>query len=140
MQKTQFIQDSVEKFYWQDDINCATTTIKVLANYYELKLDDQIIDCAIGMHGAGEYGAQCGLVEGVLMFLGIYGRKKGLSKDDIVMYCNEFTRQFEQKFTSIQCAELRPQGFHPDNPPHLCEPLTCKSLEFSIDYISKLKL
>jgi len=140
MQKEEFIRTNVKKYYWQEDINCATTTLKVLSEYYEIKLDNQIIDCAVGMHGAGEYGAQCGLVEGVLMFLGIYGRQRGLSKDNIILYCNEYAKQFEENFTSLQCSELRPEGFNASNPPHLCESLTCNAIKFSIDYISKLRI
>ena len=136
MNKETFIKDNVKQYYWEEDVNCATTTLKILAKHFGITLDEQIIDCAIGMHGAGEYGAQCGLVEGVLMFLGIYGRKKGVNKDDIVLYCNEFARQFETVFKSLQCSTLRPEGFHIDNAPHLCEPLTRDSVKFSIDFIS----
>lgn len=140
MKKETFIQSKVKEYYWHEDINCASTTLKILAEHYDVKLDAQILDCAIGMHGAGEYGAQCGLVEGVLMFLGIYGRQRNIAKEDIVMYCNEFAKQFEKNFNSLQCSDLRPEGFALDNPPHLCEPLTQSSLQFSIEYISKLKM
>jgi C_GCAxxG_C_C family probable redox protein len=140
MQKEKFIQSKVKEYYWQEDVNCATTTLKVLSDHFGLKLSPQILDCAIGMHGAGEYGAQCGLVEGVLMFLGIYGREKKVPKDDIILYCNEFAKQFEKNFKSLQCSVLRPEGFHPDNPPHLCETLTCNTVQFSIEFISKLKV
>ena len=140
MQKEEFIKSNVKEYYWQEDINCATTTLQVLAKYYEIKLDQQILDSAIGMHGAGEYGAQCGLVEGVLMFLGIYCRKHSVPKDDIIMYCNEYARQFEKNFNSLQCSVLRPEGFNPNNSPHLCESLTCNTIKFSIEYISKLRI
>ena len=135
-----FIKEKVKECYWEEDVNCATTTLKVLSEHFGITLDKQIIDCAIGMHGAGEYGAQCGLVEGVLMFLGIYGRKKEVTNHDIILYCNEFAKQFEKKFSSLQCSVLRPEGFHLDNPPHLCETLTLDSIKFSIDFISKLKV
>jgi hypothetical protein len=91
------------------------------------------------MHGAGEYGAQFGLVEGTLMFLGIYDRKNGISDEKTAEICREYARQFEGKFTSLQCSILRPEGFKPDNPPHICEVLSIKAIEFSINYISKLK-
>lgn len=140
MRKEEFVQKKVKEYYWEEDVNCATTTLKVLSEHFGIKLDSQIIDCAIGMHGAGEYGAQCGLVEGVLMFLGIYGRAKNIPKDDIVLYCNEFAKQFEKKYNSLLCSQLRPEGFHPDNPPHLCETLTCNTVDFAIEFISKLKV
>jgi len=122
----------------KDGINCATTTLKILSEAFEVDLDEQVVDAALGMHGAGEYGAQCGLVEGTLMFLGIYGRGKNIPDNAIVQCCSEFAKQFENEFGSLQCSVLRPEGFHPDNPSHICEPLTCRAVEFSIRYISAL--
>jgi len=134
-----FIQKRVHKFYWQDDANCATTTLKILSEKCRLPLSRQVLDAALGMHGAGEYGAQCGLVEGVLMFLGIFGRARGLEDDAIVAACKDFAQQFEKRFGSLVCAVLRPQGFRPENPPHLCENLTCEALEFDIQFVYNLK-
>ena len=57
----------------------------------------------------------------------------------IVQSCREFAKQYENKFNSLQCSILRSEGFHPDNPPHICEPLTCKAVEFSINFISTLR-
>lgn len=140
MNQETFIKAKVKEYYWEEDANCATTILKVLAEHFGIQLNEQTIDCTIGMHGAGEYGAQCGLVEGVLMFLGLYGRKREVSNHDVILYCNEFAKQFEKEFSSLQCAVLRPEGFHVDNPPHLCETLTCNTIKFSIDFISKLKM
>ena len=134
-----FVEERVSRYYWNDDINCASTTLKILSEYFEIELDSQIIYAAIGMHGAGEYGAQCGLVEGTLMFLGIFGEKHNIPENLIVRFCREFARKFENEFGSLQCSVLRPEGFHPDNPPHLCEPLTCKAIGLSIEYISGIR-
>ena len=139
MKTEEFVKTRVFKYYWKDDINCATTTLKILSEVFEIELNKQVIDAAIGMHGAGKYGAQCGLVEGTLMFLGIFGRENNIPDNIIVDSCREFADQFENKFKSLQCSILRPEGFHPDNPPHLCEPLTCKAVEFSINFISALR-
>ncbi|WP_457570976.1 C-GCAxxG-C-C family (seleno)protein [Desulfovulcanus sp.] len=139
MKTEEFVKIRVSKYYWNDDINCVTTTLKILSEVFEIKLNKQIIDAAIGMHGAGEYGAQCGLVEGTLLFLGIFGRENNIPDNIIVDYCREFANQFENEFKSLQCSILRPESFHPDNLPHLCEPLTCKAVEFSINFISALR-
>ena len=139
MKTDEFVKRKVTKYYWKDDINCATTTLKILSEAFEIELNKQIIDAAIGMHGAGEYGAQCGLVEGTLMFLGIFGRENNIPDNIIVDSCREFTKQFENKFNSLQCSILRPEGFHPDNPPHICEPITCQGVEFSINFILTLR-
>ena len=139
MRSDEFVKKRVSKNYWEDDINCATTTLKILSEYFGIVLNKQIIDAAIGMHGAGEYGAQCGLVEGTLMFIGIFGKEKDIPDNVIVDSCREFAKQFEHKFNSLQCSILRPEGFHRDNPPHICEPITCKAVNFSIKFVVTLR-
>jgi len=139
MKTDEFVKKTVFKYYWEEDINCATTTLKTLSKVFKIELNSQVIDAAQGMHGAGEYGAQCGLVEGTLMFLGIFARKNNIPDNAIVNSCKEFAEQFENRFNSLQCSILRPEGFHLDNPPHMCETPTCQAVEFSINFISTLK-
>ncbi len=136
MENKNFIQTKVNEYYWHDDINCATTNLKILSEIFSVELSEQVIDAALGMHGAGQYGAQCGLVEGTLMFLGIIGRSIGISDDKIVDSCYEFAKQFENRFRTLLCKVLRPEGFHQDNPPHLCEELTCEAVMFNVDFLN----
>jgi C_GCAxxG_C_C family probable redox protein len=133
------IKKRVYSYYWIDDINCATTTIKILSEIFNIQIEQQVLDSAIGLHGAGEYGAQCGLVEGTLIFLGIYGRHNKIEEKEIIKLCKEFATKFEAEFKSLQCSILRPEGFKEDNPPHLCEILTCNAISFSRDFISNIK-
>jgi C_GCAxxG_C_C family probable redox protein len=133
-----FVQTRIHEYYWQDDVNCATATLKILSEKFHIPLHRHVLDAALGMHGAGEYGAQCGLVEGGLMFLGIFGRDQGIPDEDIVAACKDFALQFEKRFGSLLCAVLRPQGFRPENPPHLCENLSWEALAFDIRFVSNL--
>lgn len=130
------IDDRVKEYYWKYDLNCATTNLKILSEIFSITLSDQIINAAIGMHGAGKYGAQCGLVEGTLMFLGIIGKEYHLEKETIVDQCREYAKQFENIFQSLSCNTLRPEGFNKENPPHLCEKLTCSAIEFNKSFVS----
>jgi hypothetical protein len=132
-----FVQKRVARYYWRDDINCATTTLKILSEHFDFALSEQVIDGAVGMHGAGEYGAQCGLVEGALMFLGIMGRSRAIPDNYIISACRAFAEGFEKRFKSLSCAILRPAGFDPRNPPHLCEDFTCRAVGFSIGFIQE---
>ena len=125
------IDEKVKEYYWKSDFNCATTNLKILAEMFSISLSDQIISASIGMHGAGKYGAQCGLVEGTLMFLGIIGKEYRFQEEAIIDQCREFAKQFEKNFKSLSCSKLRPEGFKKENPPHLCEKLTCDAIEFS---------
>ncbi|SNS52293.1 C_GCAxxG_C_C family probable redox protein [Anaerovirgula multivorans] len=135
MKFKEIIDERVHDYYWKEDLNCATTMLKTLAEIFEIKLESQIIDSAIGMHGAGKFGAQCGLVEGSLMFLGIFGRGKGVSQEIIISICYDFADNFQEEFRSLVCRELRPEGFKDDNPPHLCEDLTKRAVKFTVNYI-----
>ncbi len=125
----------VHECYWEYDYNCATTVMKTLAKKYSVELEDQVIFTLIGMHGAGKYGAQCGLVEGSLMFIGIIGKEKNLNNNTIVELCYKYAEQFEEEFGSLQCNILRPEGFKKNNPPHLCEKITSIAIKFIIDFI-----
>lgn len=132
-----FVENRVKSYYWNDDLNCATTNLKILSEKFSIELSDQVLDSAIGLHGAGEYGAQCGLVEGTLMFLGIIGRLIGAPDKKIVTSCYEFANEFENRFSSLLCKILRPEGFNQNNPPHICEGLTCEAICFNIDFVDR---
>ncbi|WP_319475482.1 C-GCAxxG-C-C family (seleno)protein [Marispirochaeta aestuarii] len=115
------VRNTVHKYYWIDDINCATITLKTLSIAFSIEISSQVVDSAIGLHGAGKYGAQCGLVEGCLLFIGIYGKVLNLDNKDIVEICSFFAEGFEHKFSSLPCSQLRPGGFNDTDPEHLGE-------------------
>jgi hypothetical protein len=89
------------------------------------------------MHGAGGYLAQCSLVERTLMFLGILGRAKGLADQEIIQLCCRYAENYEEQFSSLLCRKLRPEGFGSDQPPLLCEGLSCRSVAFSAAFIDE---
>lgn len=126
----------VHDYYWNENLSCAMTTLKILSEIFYTELDHQVIDAAFGLN-AGRLGSQCGLVEGALMFIGIYGQQKGLKLQGITELCHRFSSDFQDEFGSLLCKELRPQGFSPDNPPHLCENITKRAVTFSTEFISK---
>lgn len=129
------IEERVHNYYWTDDINCATTMLKTVSEIFQIELSQQVIDSAVGMHGAGKFGAQCGLVEGSLMLIGIIGKKKNYSEEITVNNCFRFAEEFQKKFGSLNCSTLRPEGFKPENPPHICERLTVEAIEFTSGFI-----
>ncbi|TKB07487.1 C-GCAxxG-C-C family protein [Desulforhopalus sp. IMCC35007] len=139
MNDPELVKNRVAQYYWEDDLNCATTTLKILSERFNIEVSDQVFSAATGMHGAGLYGAQCGLVEGTLMFLGIFSQQNNYSKDQTVRCCYEFANAFENVFGSLQCRVLRPEGFTETNPPHLCESLTCRAVDFAILFIQNIE-
>lgn len=135
MIQDEYIKQRVSDSYWREDINCATTMLNILSELHEINLDRQVLNAAIGMHGAGGFGAQCGLVEGSLLLIGIWGKEKDLTTKAIINLCYCFAQEFEEEFGSLLCKQLRPQGFKPDNPPHLCEGLTNQAVKFTAEYL-----
>ncbi len=131
------IKKRVHELYWEHDINCARTTLTCLSEIYHVKLEEQTVHAAIGLHGAGGFRAQCGLVEGALMFLGIYFAQEGRSDAEIASLCYQFAEEFTDKYGSLRCYDLRPGGFSENDPPHACEELTGDAIEFSSAFIDK---
>lgn len=133
-----FVFDHVQEFNKKQGLNCAQTTLLVLAEKFKITLNPQIIPGSVGLNGAGLYRAQCGLVEGMLIFLGIYLPDRNFDKDAIQKTCNIFASKFEAQFGSLSCSKLRPNGFNDGDPPHLCEKLIIDAIKFDIDFISSL--
>lgn len=71
------IKELVHHDYWDKNINCARTIIHCLGKLFDVEINSQTMNSAIGLHGAGGFRAQCGLVEGSLMFIGIHFSMQG---------------------------------------------------------------
>ena len=120
MDEFEYIRTTVHDLYWSIDENCARTTLRIL-----------------GMHGAGGLGAQCGLVEGSLMFIGAYLAGRGMDRQEIVVCCREYAKLFTGRFGSLYCHDLRPGGFRDDDPPHRCEGLTVEAIGFTFRFLKE---
>ena len=129
------IQSRVHQLYWDGDVNCARTALVCLGELFVLDIGGQTMQAAIGLHGAGGYRAQCGLVEGALMFIGIYCSGKGKTAEEISAICYRFAESFEKRFGSLRCYDLRPNGFSENDPPHVCEGITCDAIDFAYKFI-----
>jgi len=131
-----YTDNEVHRHYWDHDDNCAVTTLSIASHLFKTPLKPQVIEAALGMWGAGGYRAQCGLVEGALMFIGVLGSRRGLNRSEISGLCKKFAEKFESEFGSLICRELRPQGFSPDNPPHICEDLSKRAIGFTTHFVA----
>lgn len=134
----EYITKRVHELYWNDNINCARTAPTCLSELFQTVIEPQTIWSAVGLHGAGGYRAQCGLVEGTLMFIGIYFHILGKTECETVSACYHFASAFDKEFGSLRCFELRPTGFSQNDPPHMCENLTCNGIEFAYRYIAAI--
>ncbi len=131
------IKERVHELYWKQDINCARTMLICLCELFDIDIEKQTLNSAIGLHGAGGFRAQCGLVEGALMFIGIYFSDKGKTEADIASICYQYADEFTKRFGSLKCYDLRPDGFSENDPPHACEEITGAAIEFTKEFIKK---
>ena len=131
-----YIDAEVHRHYWDHDDTCAFTTLSIVSELFAAPLEAPVMDAALGMWGAGGYQAQCGLVEGALMFIGILGTRGGLNRDQVSSLCKCFAKEFTEQFGSLICRELRPEGFAPDNPPHICEDLSKRAIRFTAGFVA----
>lgn len=130
-----WVADEVHRYYWRDDINCATVMLTILAELAGMPLHPQTIAAAAGLHGAGGHGAQCGLVEGALMYIGIAAGGRNMPDGETAALCRDYATAFTARFGTLLCRELRPEGFRPDNPPHLCEKRTVDAVIFAVGFM-----
>ena len=134
----EYIAKSVNDAYSINDLPCSVTTVKTINAIYRLDIPDAVIDAGWGFNGAGQYGAQCGLVEGALMLLSLLCRRRNFDREAADQIFFKFAAEFEQKFGSLNCRELRPEGFAPDNPPLLCEKISVTAIEFVAEFLEKV--
>lgn len=129
------IEKRVHELYWDRNVNCARTALIVLGERFGVDVRPQTLQAAVGMHGAGGYRAQCGLVEGALMFMGIFFSRQGKNDGEIASLCARFAVQFVAAFSSLDCRDLRPGGFKADDAPHRCEALSSRAIRFAHGFI-----
>ena len=134
-EKEQWIAKRIQEGAYGEGRNCAQTALLCLAERFQISVEPQLVDAAAGLYGAGGYGAQCGLVEGGLMFLGIYGAGQGWSGEEISRKCFQFAQAFEERFGGLTCRVLRPEGFAPEVPLDLCDALICRAIAFTDSFI-----
>ncbi len=135
------LEDTIKKMihhsYWDLDTNCAGSMLQCLSALYDVKIEEQTMHSTIGLHGAGGFRAQCGLVEGSLLFIGIFFSTLGRNETEISALCYQFAEQFTDQFSSLLCFDLRPNGFTKEDPPHACEELTTQAVLFTYSFIQR---
>ena len=134
-----YIRAEVHRLYYTYDTNCARVTMHCLGHLFNIEIEEQTWWAAAGMHGAGGFGAQCGLVEGALLFIGIFCHHYGLPRQVVVDACFRYGEAFAERFGSLRCCELRPGGFKEDDPPHLCERLSCDTTAFAYEFMKEIQ-
>jgi len=137
MDTDKLILEKITLYHHQQKNNCAQTTLKILSEVFNVDINPQVISSACGLNGGGRYGAQCGLLEGALMFLGIKTCIDNKDKKYINKTCYNYTDKFKSNFESLLCSDLRPGGFQKGDSPDVCEKLFIKAIKLTTNFIKK---
>jgi C_GCAxxG_C_C family probable redox protein len=122
-----FVQLRVAAYFVTGDNNCAMTVLRVLSEAFQTPVTQQVIDAAQCMPGAGGVDHLCGLISGVLMFVGVWGAQQGLHRQTLRPLTSNFSRAIQERFGSLMCSDLRlVEG---------CGPLAVAFLTFTIPYL-----
>ena len=109
------LKDLCEKYYYDMNYNCAETMIRAGNEYYDLGLHDRDM-IAFGGFGAGiQTGNTCGAILSAVAILSMkYVEKKAHESKDIKPVTQALIREFNKRYGSVLCKDIKPQSFAPD--------------------------
>ena len=108
------LKDYYEKYYFEQYYNCAETLIRVANDYYDLKLHDRDM-IMLGAYGGGiQTGNTCGAILAAASVLSMkYVEQKAHESKDIKPITTALIREFNKKYGSVLCKDIKPQSFDP---------------------------
>ena len=109
------LKDCYEKYYYEQNYNCAETMIRAANEYYDLGLHDRDM-IMLGGYGAGiQTGNTCGAILAAVSVLSMkYVEQKAHESKDIKPITTDIIRRFNMKYGSILCKDIKPQSFEPE--------------------------
>ena len=109
------LKDLYEKYYYNMNYNCAETIIRAGNEYYDLRLHDRDM-IAFGGFGAGiQTGNTCGAILSAVSVLSMkYIEEKAHESKDIKPITAALIREFNNRYGSVLCKDIKPQSFNPD--------------------------
>ncbi len=108
------LKDHYEKYYFEQNYNCAETLIRAANDYYDLKLHDRDM-VMLGAYGGGiQTGNTCGAILAAASVLSMkYVEQKAHESKDIKPITTALIREFNKKYGSVLCKDIKPQSFDP---------------------------
>ncbi len=109
------LKDVYEKYYFDGNYNCAETLIRAANEYYGLDLHERDM-IMVGGYGAGmQCGNTCGAVLSAVAVLSMkYIVSRAHESRDIKPVTQKLIREFNKKYGSTLCKDIKPQSFSPE--------------------------
>jgi C_GCAxxG_C_C family probable redox protein len=127
------LKDVYQKYYFEQNYNCAETLLRAANDYYDLKLHDRDM-IMVGAYGAGiQCGNTCGAVLAAASVLSMkYVEAKAHESEDIRPVVMKLMRKFNAKYGSTLCKDIKPQSFKPEYRCKMTVETACDILEETI--------
>ena len=128
------LKDVYQKYYFEQNYNCAETLLRAANDYYDLKLHDRDM-IMVGAYGAGiQCGNTCGAVLAAASVLSMkYVEAKAHESEDIRPVVMKLMRKFNAKYGSTLCKDIKPQSFKPEYRCKMTVETACDILEDTIN-------
>ncbi len=106
------LKDVFQKYYLEQNYNCAESLLRAGNEYYNLGLHDRDM-IMVASYGAGMMtGNTCGAVLAGSAILSMkYVEAKAHESEDIRPVTVKLIRKFNEKYGSILCKNIKPQSF-----------------------------
>lgn len=126
------LKDLYEKYYYDMNYNCAETIIRAGNEYYDLGLHDRDMIAVAGFGAGIQTGNTCGAILSAVSILSMkYVEKNAHSSVDIKPVTTALIEEFNKRYGSILCKDIKPQAFKPD--------IRCKeTIETACDIIEQV--
>jgi C_GCAxxG_C_C family probable redox protein len=97
-----------DDYMLRNDYNCSETMLVAANEAYGLGLDERALHVASPFGGGMGRERACGALTGALMALGAMRSRDWSHRDDrLGELRDEFVRRFEERFGSLDCAEIK---------------------------------
>lgn len=129
MEAAVLIRKRMQAYFVEGEDNCAMSSLKILAEHFEMPPMPQAVAAARHVPGAGGAGEACGLVLGVLMFIGIWGAHHSYSRQRLNPLARRVTAHVHRRFGSLCCRDLQRESG--------CAPLATEMLSTLIPLLAE---
>ena len=109
------LKEYYDKYYFEQNYNCAETLIRAANECYDLKLHDRDM-IMVGAYGAGiQTGNTCGAILSAVAVLSMkYIENKAHESASIREVTTALIRKFNLKYGSVLCKDIKRQSFSPE--------------------------
>ncbi len=125
------LKDYTEKYYFDQNYNCAETLLHAANEYYGLGLEEREMKLVAGFGGGMQTGNICGTVlSAISIFSMKYVETRAHESEDIKPLTQLFLRRFREALNgSLLCKDLKAAYFQPQTRCYTTVQAACDVLE-----------